>query len=53
MGIGARDIDLVRLQRLAQRIENGALEFRQFVEEEDAEMRQADFARLHPQSAPR
>jgi hypothetical protein len=31
MGIGARDADRPRLQRLAQRIEHGTLEFRHYV----------------------
>lgn len=46
MRIGARDLDLVRLERLAQRVEHGALEFRELVHEQHAEMCDADFARL-------
>src|SRR5690606_7271934 len=51
MGVGARDADFARLQRLAQRIEHAALEFGKLVEEEDAEMREADLARAHAQPA--
>ena len=47
--IGARNIDLASLERLSQRIEHGTLEFRQFIEEQDAEMREADLAWLDPQ----
>ena len=47
------NVDLPRLQRLAQRIEHRALEFGQLVEEQDAQMRQADFARSHFQTAAR
>ncbi len=51
VGVGARDIDLARLQRLTQRIEHRALEFGQFVEEQHTQMREADFAGAHPQAA--
>jgi hypothetical protein len=51
MRIGARDADLAGLERLAQRIEHPALEFGQFVEEQHAEMREADLARPHAQPA--
>ena len=51
MGIGARDADRAGLERLAQRIEHRALEFGQFVEEQHAEMREADLARPHLQPA--
>ena len=51
MGIGAGDIDLPGLERLAQRIEHRVLEFGQFVEEQHAQMRKADLARAHLQSA--
>ena len=47
MRIGARDIDLTRFKRLAQGIEHGALKLRQFVEEQYAEMGEADFAGAH------
>ena len=49
--VGARDADRPGLERLAQRIEHRALEFGQFVEEQHAEMRQADLARPHAQPA--
>ena len=49
VGVGPRDADHPRLQRLAQRIEHAALEFRKFVEEQHAEMRKADLAGLHLQ----
>lgn len=48
--VGAGDADRTGFQRLAQRIEDGALELRQFVEKQHAEMRKADLARLHLQS---
>ncbi len=51
MGIGARDGDFAGLQRLAQGIEHRALEFGQLVEEQHAEVRQADFAGAHFQPA--
>lgn len=44
VGVGARDADRAGFERLAQRIEHRALEFGEFVEEEYAEMREADFA---------
>ncbi len=47
MGIGARDIDRAGFERLAQRVEHGALKLGQFIEKQHAQMRQADFARLH------
>ena len=36
MRIGARDDGLARLHRLPERLEHRALEFREFVEEQDA-----------------
>src|SRR4051794_9659091 len=42
--VGARDADVAGLQRLAQRIKHGALKFRQLVEEQHAQMREADLA---------
>src|SRR3546814_2653967 len=51
MGIGPRDADLARLQRLAQAVEYAALELGQLVEEQHAEMREADLARPHPDAA--
>ena len=36
--IGARDLRLARLQRLAQSFEDARLEFRQFIEEQDTVM---------------
>ena len=51
VGVGAGDADLAGLERLAQRIEHRALEFGQLVEEQHAEMGEADLARPHPQPA--
>jgi len=51
MGVGAGNADLAALDRLAQRIEDGALEFGQLVEEQDAEMREADLAGADAQPA--
>ena len=48
VGVGAGDVDLAGLERLAQRIEHRALEFGQFVEEQHAEMGEADLARAAP-----
>ena len=42
--VGAGDERLAGFERLAERVQHLALELRQFVEEEDAEMSQADFA---------
>jgi hypothetical protein len=53
MRIGARHDCFAGLDRLAQRIQHGTLEFRQLIEEEDAEMRQRHLARLDAQSASR
>lgn len=44
--IGAGDLGLAGLERLPQRLENPRLEFRQFVEEEDAVMGKRHFAGL-------
>lgn len=49
--IGTRDADRARFERLAQRIEDGALELGKLVEEQDAKMRQADLAWLHLETA--
>ncbi len=43
--VGARDRDLAGLERLAQRVERLRLEFRQFVEEQHAVVRERDLAR--------
>ena len=51
MGVGAGDADAAGLERLAQRIEHRPLEFGQLVEEQHAQMREADLARAHPQPA--
>ena len=51
MGIGARHADASGLERLAQRIEDRALEFRKLVEEQHAEVREADLARANAQPA--
>ena len=49
--IGARDADIAGLERLAQRVERLTGEFREFVEEQDAVMRERDFARPRAQAA--
>ena len=49
--VGTGDADVAGFQRLAQRIEHRTLEFRQFVEEQHAKMRQADLARPHLEPA--
>ena len=51
VGVGAGDADLAGLERLAQRIEHRALEFGQLVEEQHAEMGEADLARPHLEPA--
>jgi hypothetical protein len=51
VGVGAGDLDLAGLERLAQRIEHRALEFGQFVEEQHAEMGEADLAGPHLEAA--
>jgi hypothetical protein len=51
VGIGPCHADLAGFERLPQRIEYRALEFGQLVEEQHAEVRQADFARLDPEPA--
>ena len=51
VGVGAGDADAAGLQRLAERIEHRPLEFGQFVEEQHAEMREADLAGAHAQAA--
>jgi hypothetical protein len=43
--LGAADRDVAVLQRLAQDVQAGGAELRQFVQEEDAAMGQAQFAR--------
>ena len=48
---GARDRDVAGLQRLAQRFERGAREFRQLVEEQHAVVRQRDLARPRRRAA--
>ena len=49
--VGARDADISRLERLAERIEHGALKLRQLVEEQNTKVCQADLAGAHTQSA--
>src|SRR5436190_24254290 len=44
MGVGTRHADVPGLERLAQRIEDWALEFGQLVEEQNAQMREAALA---------
>ena len=51
MGVGARHHRFAGLDRLAQTVQHAALEFRQLVQEQHAQMRQRDFARLHFQPA--
>jgi hypothetical protein len=51
VSIGARDIDLSRLERLAQRIEHWTLELGQFIEEQHTKMCKADLAGAHFQAA--
>ena len=51
MGIGARHHRFAGLDRLTQTVQHAALEFRQLVQEQDTQMRQAHFARLHFQPA--
>ena len=51
MRVGAGDHSLTGLDGLAQTVEHGAREFRQFIQEQNAQMREADFAGLHFQSA--
>ena len=52
MAVGARDTNFAGFQRLSQTVEYAALKLRQFVEEQDAEMGQADFARTNAQTTP-
>ncbi len=49
--IGTRDADLAGFERLAQAVEHRSLEFGQLVEEQHAEMRQADLAGFHLEPA--
>ena len=51
VGVGAGDADAAGLERLAKRIEHRALEFGKLVEEQDAEVREADLARADAQAA--
>ena len=51
MGIGARHRHAARFQRLAQRLERGAIELRQLVEEQHAVMGERDLARPGAQAA--
>ena len=50
MRVGACHADGATFERLAQTVEYGALEFRQFVKKQHAEMGEADFTRFHPQT---
>src|SRR5689334_3975850 len=45
--VGAGDTDIARLKRLPERIEDWSLELGQLVEEEHAEVREADLARTN------
>lgn len=51
MGVGAGDGNAPGFQRLAQAFKHGAREFRQLVEEQDAEVRQRHLARPRPGAA--
>ncbi len=51
MAVGAGDADPAGFERLAQRLQRGAAEFRQFVEKQHALMRQADLAGPGAQAA--
>ena len=51
MMIGARNDRAARLQRLAQGFQRAALEFRQFIEKQNAVMGERNFARLRPHAA--
>ena len=51
MGIGPGDHGAAGLDRLAQGIQDAALEFRQFIEEQHAAMGEADLAGLCPHAA--
>ena len=51
MGVGAGDDDLARLDRLAQGFQNHARKLGEFVHEQNAVMRQADFPGLCPAPA--
>jgi hypothetical protein len=48
----ARNGDVAGFQRLAQRLEHAAVEFRQFVEKQHTVVRQRDFTGLRHRSAP-
>lgn len=49
--VGAGDADSAGFERLAQRIEDSALKFGEFVKEQHAQMREADFAGFDAQAA--
>ena len=49
--VGPSDADIAGLERLPKRIQDSSLEFRQFVEEEDAQVSKADLARADAQAA--
>ena len=51
VGVCARNADAAGLERLTKRIEHWTLELGQFVEEQHAEVREADLARTDPQAA--
>ena len=51
MGVGARHRDAAGLDRLAQGFQGGALELRQLVEEQHAEMGERNLARLGAHAA--
>ena len=51
MAVGARHADASGFERLAQRIEHRALEFRKLVEKQHAEVREADLAGPNTQTA--
>src|SRR5690606_7260570 len=51
MCIGASDVDLARFERLAERVEHGALELGQLVEKQYPQVREADLPGPYAQSA--
>lgn len=51
VGVGSCDPDVAGLQRLPERIQHLALELRQFVEKQDAEMGEADFDRPNAEAS--
>ncbi len=48
MAVRPCNADLARLQRLAQAVEHHTLKFRQLIEKQHPQMREAHLPRLHP-----